>query len=117
MSEPIKPTVEAPTAVTFDQVYEHIFSDYYVSRRASYDIRAIVNALALDHPGAELADIDGDALWAIMEARITCLHSPVSGMSVVDEEDLLTVTEAGQQVECVKCERVFIASSKRWVKL
>ena len=117
MSEPIKPTVEAPTAVTFDQVYEHILSDYYVHRRASYDIRAIVNALALDHPGAEIADIDGDALWAIMEARITCLHSPVSGMSVVDEEDLITVADAGQRVKCLKCERVFARDAHLWVKL
>ena len=112
-----RPGVERAETVTFDQVYAHIHADYYVHRRASYDIRAIVNALALDHPGAELADIDSDALWEIMEARITCLHSPVSGMAVVHEEDLITVADAGQRVKCLKCERVFARDAHLWVKL
>jgi hypothetical protein len=116
MTQPTPPTVESVAAVSFDDVHKHIHSDYYVHRRASYDIAAIVAKLALDHPGAELADIDGDALWAIMEDRITCLHSPVSGMAVVHEEDLIAVADAGQHVECIKCERVFVRDAHLWVK-
>lgn len=116
-SEPARPTVEVPAAVTFDDVYRHVHGDYYVSRRASYDIPAIVAQLAQEHPGAELDDVNPDVLWDILEAHIACLHSPIAGMMVVHEEDLLTVAEGGQRVECEHCERVFNADVKLWVKL
>lgn len=117
MSQPTRPTVEVLTAVDYDDVHKYIYADYYIHRRASYDIAAIVAKLAARHPGAELDDIDGDSLWAVMEDNITCLHSPVSGMAYVDLEDLITVADAGQRVECDRCERVFARDAHLWVKL
>lgn len=111
-----KPTVEAALAVTFDDVYNHIHADYYVHRRASYHIHAIVATLAAQHEGASLEDIDSDTLWDIMEASIACLHSPVAGSMVVHEEDLITVAEGGQRIECQNCERVFVSPNPMWVK-
>lgn len=104
-------------AAGFDDVYRYIHGDYYISRRASYNIPAIVAQLAQEHPGAELDDVNSDVLWGILEAHVTCLHSPTAGMAVVHEEDLMAVAGGGQHVECDRCERVFNADLKRWITL